>query len=133
MQQARSNTWLSFRSAQPSKVAQFSVGDNMLWQLTVIDGLADGRIALHGKVHHGTIDGRTFIQLMTHWFSTDPNDREVRAMWQGVPPRPEPASGDEARAIGDRLRGAWAPPRGSCDPPPRCRAYLPGRACAASA
>lgn len=28
MQQGRSNTWLSFRSAQPSKVAQFSVGGN---------------------------------------------------------------------------------------------------------
>ena len=24
------NTWLSFRSAQPSKVAQFSVGDNRI-------------------------------------------------------------------------------------------------------
>jgi hypothetical protein len=28
MQQGRLNTWLSFRSAQPSKVAQFSVGAN---------------------------------------------------------------------------------------------------------
>jgi hypothetical protein len=29
MQQVRSNTRLSFGSAQPSKVAQFSVGDNI--------------------------------------------------------------------------------------------------------
>ena len=30
MQQIRVNTWLSFGSAQPSKVAQFSVGANTL-------------------------------------------------------------------------------------------------------
>jgi hypothetical protein len=28
MQQGRLNTWLSFRSARPSEVAQFSVGAN---------------------------------------------------------------------------------------------------------
>jgi hypothetical protein len=31
MQQVRANTWLNFRSAQPSKVAQFSVGANNEW------------------------------------------------------------------------------------------------------
>ena len=81
--------------------------DGLLWQLTVIDGLADGRIALHGKVHHGIIDGRTFIQLMMHWFSTDPKDPEVRAMWQGVPPKPEAASGDKARAKGGAVSAVW--------------------------
>lgn len=34
MQQVRSNTWLSFGSAQPSKVAQFSVGDNSPGSIT---------------------------------------------------------------------------------------------------
>jgi hypothetical protein len=31
IQQGRLFTWLSFGSAQPSKVAQFSVGANWLW------------------------------------------------------------------------------------------------------
>ena len=59
----------------------------LLWQFYVIDGLADGRVALYGKVHHGIIDGRTFVQVMTHWFSNDPLDEDVRALWQGVPRR----------------------------------------------
>ncbi len=58
-----------------------------LWEFHVIDGLRDGRIALYGKVHHGTIDGRGFVEVCTRWFGTDPADREARAMWEGLPPR----------------------------------------------
>jgi diacylglycerol O-acyltransferase len=74
----------------------------LLWQFYVIDGLADGRIALYGKVHHGIIDGRTFVRLMIHWFSTDPKDPEVRAMWQGVPPDKSVHDGAEALSAGKR-------------------------------
>jgi len=56
----------------------------LLWQFYVIDGLADGRVALYGKVHHGIIDGRTFVKMVTQWVSLDPKEREVRAMWDGV-------------------------------------------------
>ena len=79
----------------------------LLWEFYVIDGLADGRIALYGKVHHGIIDGRTFVQVMTHWFSTDPKDPEVRAMWQGVPRKHEPASDGQRRAGGGALGTVW--------------------------
>jgi len=86
----------------------------LLWQFYVIDGLADGRVALYGKVHHGTIDGRTFVQAVTHWFSTDPADTEVRALWQGVPrasharDKLEAELGDAGRAIGGTLRRSLA-------------------------
>ena len=56
----------------------------LLWQFWIIDGLADGRVALYGKVHHGIIDGRTFVKAVTQWLSTDAKDRSVRAMWDGV-------------------------------------------------
>ena len=56
----------------------------LLWQFYVIDGLADGSVALYGKVHHGIIDGRTFVKAVTQWMSDDPKDKEVRAMWDGV-------------------------------------------------
>jgi len=56
----------------------------LLWQFYVIDGLADGRVALYGKTHHGIIDGRGFVKAVTLWFSNDPKDKEVRAMWDGV-------------------------------------------------
>jgi diacylglycerol O-acyltransferase len=86
----------------------------LLWQFYVIDGLADGRVALYGKVHHGTIDGRTFVQAVTHWFSTDPADPEVRALWQGAPrasharDKLEEELGDAGRAIGATLRKSLA-------------------------
>lgn len=56
----------------------------LLWHFYVIDGLADGNVALYGKVHHGIIDGRTFVKAVTQWMSEDPKDNEVRAMWDGV-------------------------------------------------
>ena len=56
----------------------------LLWQFWIIDGLADGRIALYGKVHHGIIDGRTFVKAVTQWLSPDAKDKTVRAMWEGV-------------------------------------------------
>lgn len=56
----------------------------LLWQFWIIDGLADGRIALYGKAHHGIIDGRGFVQAVMQWLGTDPEDREVRAMWDGI-------------------------------------------------
>ncbi|MGJ7509743.1 wax ester/triacylglycerol synthase domain-containing protein [Variovorax sp. GT1P44] len=57
----------------------------LLWQFHVIDGLEDGRVALYGKAHHGIIDGRTFVKAVTAWLSDDPKDKEVRALWDGVP------------------------------------------------
>ena len=57
----------------------------MLWQFWVIDGLADGRVALYAKVHHGIIDGRGFVRAVTQWLSEDPKDRVVRALWEGLP------------------------------------------------
>lgn len=57
----------------------------MLWQFWVIDGLADGRVALYAKVHHGLIDGRGFVRAVTQWLSEDPKDRVVRALWEGLP------------------------------------------------
>lgn len=57
------------------------------WEFYLIDGLERGRIAVYAKVHHGLIDGRGFIDVCTRWFSPDPADREVRALWQGLPVR----------------------------------------------
>jgi diacylglycerol O-acyltransferase len=88
--------------------------DSLLWQFYVIDGLADGRVALYGKVHHGTIDGRTFVKVVTHWFSNDRDDPEVRALWQGVPrashsrDKLEAELGDAGRDLAKQLRGAFS-------------------------
>lgn len=57
------------------------------WEFHVIDGLQGGRIALYGKVHHGIIDGRGFVEVCTRWFSADVADKDPRAMWEGLPQR----------------------------------------------
>jgi diacylglycerol O-acyltransferase len=54
------------------------------WEFYIIDGLERGRIAIYAKVHHGIIDGKAFVDVCTNWFSSDPNRREIRALWQGV-------------------------------------------------
>ena len=58
----------------------------LLWELYIIDGLENGKVAIYGKVHHGIIDGRTFVQVMSSWFSPTAADKTVRAFWEGVPP-----------------------------------------------
>lgn len=51
-----------------------------LWRLLVVEGLADGRIAILAKLHHAMMDGITGIQHMTAFLSSEP---EVEG-----PPRP---------------------------------------------
>lgn len=57
------------------------------WEFYIIDGLENGRVALYAKVHHGLIDGRGFVEVCTRWFTPDPADKTVRALWQGLPQR----------------------------------------------
>lgn len=52
-----------------------------LWELHVVEGLADGRLAIYTKVHHSLIDGVSALKLMQRSLSVDPNDREVRPVW----------------------------------------------------
>jgi len=73
-----------------------------LWELYVIDGLEDGRVALYGRMHHGVIDGRTFVKLLTHWVSLSPAERTVRAMWEGVPRASPPSAA--RKSLSDQLQ-----------------------------
>jgi diacylglycerol O-acyltransferase / wax synthase len=80
----------------------------LLWELYVIDGLAGGKVAIYAKVHHGIIDGRTFVNVVSNWLSTSPRDRMVRALWEGVSRAPH-ISGARASLVeraGRALRSA---------------------------
>lgn len=52
-----------------------------LWESYFVEGLNDGRFALYTKFHHALIDGVSALKLMQRTLSTDPNDRELQAIW----------------------------------------------------
>ncbi|TSE00293.1 wax ester/triacylglycerol synthase family O-acyltransferase [Skermania sp. ID1734] len=52
-----------------------------LWELHVIEGLEDGRIALYTKVHHALVDGVSSMRLLQRSLSEDPDKRDCPLMW----------------------------------------------------
>ena len=53
-----------------------------LWEMWVVEGLKQDRIAVVSKVHHCAIDGASGAELMVHLFDLDPADAVVT----GPPP-----------------------------------------------
>jgi len=60
-----------------------------LWEAHVVEGLADGRIALYSKIHHSMIDGVSALRLMQRSLTDDPDARDCVPPWA----LPERASG----------------------------------------
>jgi diacylglycerol O-acyltransferase len=80
-----------------------------LWELHLVEGLADGRYAVYFKVHHSLVDGVSALRLLAKMMSTDPDERGMPAPWA---PRPEtsrprrqhrPGSPDLAHLLGDTV------------------------------
>ncbi|TQC46669.1 wax ester/triacylglycerol synthase family O-acyltransferase [Rhodococcus sp. WS4] len=61
-----------------------------LWEMHLIEGLADGRYAVYTKIHHALTDGVAGMQLLRRALSADPDAREMPAPWEprATPPRP---------------------------------------------
>ena len=74
-----------------------------LWELYVVEGLADGRVAVIHKVHHAMVDGISSVDVGTLLFDLQP---EPRVPPRAKPWRPRPAPGalELARATVDGLR-----------------------------
>ncbi len=107
--------------------------DRPLWQMHVVDGLPDGRVAVYAKVHMAAIDDLTGVGLMTGLLDEDRQGRPTmddvdvqaesanRFLDRVVHPVPEqvrraagfPARmiGRSARAIGEQLPGLGASAR----------------------
>ena len=56
-----------------------------LWELHVVEGLADGNIRVVVKVHHCAVDGVSGAELLVNLFDLEPGGREIE-------PPPEPRS-----------------------------------------
>lgn len=61
-----------------------------MWEVHIIEGLNDGRLALYTKVHHSLVDGVTALRILGRTLSTDPEDRSGRTPWS-LQTRPRPA------------------------------------------
>ncbi|MCW2791746.1 MAG: tgs2 [Nocardioides sp.] len=52
-----------------------------LWEAHIIEGLRDGRVAMYTKTHHALVDGVSAMRLLQSVLSTDPDERDMPAMW----------------------------------------------------
>ena len=53
-----------------------------LWELTVIDGLADGNVAIYMKVHHAALDGASGVTLANALFDSSSTPRPIPDNWR---------------------------------------------------
>jgi diacylglycerol O-acyltransferase len=56
-----------------------------LWEAHLIEGLRDGRVALYTKMHHSLVDGISAMRLLQSVMTTDPDKRNMPAMWAARP------------------------------------------------
>ena len=69
-----------------------------LWEVYIIDGLADGRIAYYTKAHHSGIDGKAGVEMAKVFYDTSPQVREV--------PPPRRVRGGGQLGVAELLRAA---------------------------
>jgi WS/DGAT/MGAT family acyltransferase len=74
-----------------------------LWELTLVRGLADGRLALVAKIHHAASDGVGAAELFSVLHDPTPEVREV--------PRAEGVRADSPGTVGMLARGLLGVPR----------------------
>ena len=77
-----------------------------LWEIYLITGLAEGRVAVYSKVHHAAIDGASGAELLTVLLDLTPEGRELPAAAPFVPAGPPSRLSLAARAA---ARLAWRP------------------------
>ncbi|HEY9314370.1 wax ester/triacylglycerol synthase family O-acyltransferase [Williamsia sp.] len=73
-----------------------------MWELHLIEGLTDGRVAMYTKIHHSLVDGVSALKLLEKTLSPDPDARAAYAPWdpQLFVPRSTPAPDEgESRSL----------------------------------
>ena len=80
-----------------------------LWEMHVFDGLANDRIGLYFKTHHGLIDGIGFIRVVLNTVSHAAGTRKPQALWQGLPtpPKARPAGAPATAKPFNLVQAGW--------------------------
>lgn len=65
-----------------------------LWEMYLVSGLEDGRVALYSKIHHALVDGVAANRMLMRQMSEHPGDRDIAPLWSLERPRRESAPGE---------------------------------------
>lgn len=57
-----------------------------LWETHIVEGLADGRMAIYSKIHHAMVDGVSALRITQATHTEDPERRDCLPPW-AMPPR----------------------------------------------
>jgi len=84
--------------------------DKPLWQLVVIEGLAEGRVALYSRLHHALLDGQGGVALARALLDVEPNPKQPGH--KATPHKPSKPTGKTrlaAKAAGSTISswGRW--------------------------
>jgi diacylglycerol O-acyltransferase len=82
--------------------------DRPLWELWLVEGLADGRFALLSKTHHALVDGVSGVDIATVLFDASPEPMPVAPPEHEWVPRPMPSG---AQLLADALLERTIAPR----------------------
>lgn len=65
-----------------------------LWEIYLISGLDDGRVAMYSKLHHALVDGVAATRMLLRQMSEDPDQREITPLWAMERPKREREAGE---------------------------------------
>jgi diacylglycerol O-acyltransferase len=85
-----------------------------LWEVHLVEGLADGRFVLYSKIHHAVVDGVSAMRLTTSALSPDPDERDMPYPWEVRDPaasRPDRPSPSLTSQVAGAARAATRLPR----------------------
>ena len=81
-----------------------------LWEVHMIEGLRDGRVAMYFKIHHALVDGISAMRLMSKVMSDDPDERDMPMPWAAKTSKKSAESSDGGGGLAsvplDALRSA---------------------------
>lgn len=71
-----------------------------LWEIHLVEGLADGRFAMYSKIHHAMLDGVAALKHLQSMLSEDPDARDCPSPWgPGGQPRKDGAARGSMSAL----------------------------------
>lgn len=77
-----------------------------LWELHIVEGLADGRFAVYTKIHHALLDGVSALRSLESTLTEDPDARDCGAPWAPRRREHRPADDGDGVTLGRVLSSA---------------------------